>query len=615
MPTSSEAGQGCSAIAGVFGAGAASRLLPPILAAILVLLAGVASAQPRHGFSIYSDLARPAGFSHFSYVEPDAPKGGTFRQGTTVTFNTTNRLRFPGKAPNELTYVYDTLMVRALDEPASFYGLLAESVDVASDFTTAKFVLRPEARWHDGSRVTSEDIVFTFETLRDHGLPLYRSTLETVSLTALSDCIVVIETSTPGDWRPLELVSTFPIHPKHHWASEPLDRLSAKIPLGSGPYRVVSLDANNAVVLDAVPDYWARDLPVNRGLWNFDRIETLYFRDQTAMIEAVNAGVLDAHREIDASAWHGLYSGPAFDRGDLVRSTFPDPRGGRLTALTFNLRNPPLDDRRVREALTLAFDGAWTRETLFHGLYGPPGNLYGPTDLAASGAAGAGERALLQPFLDDLPGGILEAPGPTEIDSLTRRDRLRRADRLLRDAGLVVVDGQRVDPSSGDQLSLRFVGTRRSVDRVLAPYAASLGRLGIELEMVIYDYIVGRDVILSHDFDLTITTFHSGFPPGRDERIYWHSERAREPGYALAGAEDPALDATIEAMNESTDEASILDASRAFERIMQWQTYLLPLWRNEQNWFVHKKETRFPERFVASGFHYFPYIYRKQDLQ
>ncbi|MEM9782828.1 MAG: extracellular solute-binding protein, partial [Pseudomonadota bacterium] len=394
------------------------------------------TSEPRHGFALHSRLERSPDFERFDYVNPDPVVGGTLRQGSTITFNTTNRMRFPGKAPNELEFVHDTLMVRALDEAASFYGLLAESVEVAPDYATARFTLRAEARWHDGTPVTAEDVAFTFETLRQHGLPLYRTTLEPVEITVEGPRTIRFTAPGAGDWRYLELVATFPIHPAHFWRDRDLSRSTLDVPLGSGPYRVAEFEPNRRVVLERVEDYWGRDLPVTRGLWNFDRLETLYFRDQTVLIEAVKSGYLDIKREINAGYWAKLYDGPALAEGRLVKSTFPDRQGGRLAALVFNLRRPPLDDPRIREALTLAFDGAWTRETLFNGLYEAPGPLYGPTALSAEGSASPAERALLAPFLDDLPAGLLEAPNPPEERAtLDRRTRLRRADTLLRDAG------------------------------------------------------------------------------------------------------------------------------------------------------------------------------------
>ncbi|MEM6663221.1 MAG: ABC transporter substrate-binding protein [Pseudomonadota bacterium] len=302
------------------------------------------------------------------------------------------------------------------------------------------------------------------------------------------------------------------------------------------------------------------------------------------------------------------------DRDTLPARPGPEspPNGGWMAALFFNLRRPPLDDVRVRQALTLAYHGPWTRNTLFGGSYAPPGNPYGASDLAAKGRADPAEQALLEPFLSNLPDGILEAPSPPDTDSLDRRARLRRADALLEQAGYVVVDGVRVRQTTGEPLRLEFIGTRPAFGRVLSTYAKDLDRLGIALDIRFFDYAQGRDLILGHQFDLTTAGFGAEFPPGRDERVYWHSERALKPGYALAGAQDPALDATIEAMTESGNYGSILAATRAFERVLSWQRYMLPLWRTEDVWIAHNRDLAFPDGFVFPGFHYIPYLYWKQ---
>ncbi|MEM9139654.1 MAG: extracellular solute-binding protein [Pseudomonadota bacterium] len=587
-----------------------SRLCKSLhLAALAFLWSAVAAAaQDTHGFAIYSALKRPADFQHFMYADPAAQQGGRLRQGTTITFNSTNRLRFPGKSPNELTYIYDTLMVRALDEPASFYGLLAGHVDVADDFTTARFTLRPEAVWHDGKPVTAEDVVFTFETLRTHGLPLYRAALKGVWITAEGERTVLFASPNAGDWRYLDAIATFPIHPKHFWKDRDPGLITLDVPLGSGPYQVADLKINDRVLLTRTPDYWARDLAVNRGLWNFDEIETLYFRDQVSLIAALKAGVLDVNREFDAALWTGQYGGPPFENGPLVRSTFPDLTGGRIAALVFNLRRPPLDDVRVREALMLAFDGEWTRDTLFQGLYAEPGPLYGPTDMSARGAASATERAILAPFLDALPKSALDVLSPPAKTSPARRERLRRAADLLKSVGYTVQDGIRVNTATGEPLTLEYIGTRDAFRRVLGPYADALKRLGITLDVRIFDYVNGREAILSHEFDITTSGFRANFPPGIEERIYWHSENALVPGYALAGAQDPALDAAIEAMARGSDYASIVAASRAFERVLTSQHYLLPMWRAQDVWIAHHKDLTFPKAFMNPGFHYVPYM-------
>lgn len=555
-----------------------------------------------HGFALFSPLKHPDGFAHFDYVNPAAPKGGTLREGSMLTFSSLNVMRFPGNPPNELFHTFDSLMIRAQDEPASFYGLIAEDVELEEDFASVRFRLRPEARWHDGTQITSADIAFTFQTLREHGLPSQRSVLRSVEIRVVDTGTIEFRPATAGDWRYLGLIATFPIQSSRFWAKHDPGETTLEIPLGSGPYRIVSLDLNHRVTLARERDYWGRDLAVNRGRWNFDRLEILYFRDRTAMIEALKAGRLDINREFDAGLWARGYDGASLDSGTLVRTTFSERSAGSLTALVFNTRRPQLDDVRVRAALACAFDADWVRRTLFADIFEAPGSLYGNTEMAARGRAGDGERAILAPYLNHLPVELLASPAPPDCAGLSRRNRLRRADALLREAGWNVVDGERVKGGLGAPLQLEFVGGYSGIERALPSYANALEDLGISLNARFHDYVTARNEILGHNFDITQTAFSPGFPPGGAENTSWHSANAQVDGYALAGAEDPALDAAIEAIAAAEDFPSILSATRSFDRILRWRHYLIPIWRRDQVWIAHHADLRFPKRFALRRF-------------
>ncbi|MEM6906158.1 MAG: extracellular solute-binding protein, partial [Pseudomonadota bacterium] len=563
--------------------------------ALLAALALPVAAGAGEGFSLFGPLKHAEGFAHFDYVNPTAPKGGTLRQGTLLAADSTNPLRFSGRIPNELGLAFDSLMVRAQDEPASFYGLLAGDVAVADDLSHARFRLRPEARWQDGTPVTSRDVAFTFRTLRQYGLPGHRAALKDLAIETPDDAVVEFRSPQPADWRYLALVATFPIQSQAFWQSHDVSAASREIPLGSGPYRVEELELTEQTVLVRDPAYWGRDLPVNRGRWNIDRIVTQQFRDRISLVEAIKAGKLDIHREFDPSLWANGYDGPRLAAGELLRSSFRERAGGRLAAMVFNLRRPPLDQRPVRAALVCALDTEWARETLFEGTYDPPGSPYGQSEFAATGPAGPGERALLAPFLESLPEGILEAPAPPSCNGLSRRERLRRADRLLHEAGWDLVDGRRVNEQNRP-LEIEYVSAPTGLERAMPAFRETLATLGIRLEVTLHTLAGVRDEILGHRFDLSQTGFNQSVPPGAPERTGWHSENADTEGYALAGAKDPALDATIEAMTRSRDPATVLAATRAFDRVLRWQHYLVPLWHRDRIWLVHDARVTFPER-------------------
>lgn len=552
-------------------------------------------------------------FEHFDYVDPNAPKGGSVRQGTRVSFDTTNGLRFPGKMPNELNYIYDTLMVRAEDEPASFYGLLAERVDVAPDYTHITFHINDLARWHDGTPLTAFDVKFTFETLAKHGLPGYRTILDNVRMTVPSATEIHFEKD-DADWRLFELVATFPIFQASFWETRDVSRMTLDVPLGSGPYKIARLDLNRQTILQRVPEYWAVDLPVNRGRWNFDRIITDYYFDTDTMVEAMRGGQLDVNREWNPSAWLNGYDGPALSDGRIIKRTVTRPHGAVYDALVFNLRRPPLDDHRVRTALSAVFDGPFVRESFYGGLFGPPMGHFSGTDLAPTGPATEGERALLDPFREALPDGIFDHARPPRFDDLSSRQRLRIADKLLQEAGFVIRDGVRVNAETNKPLSLEYVGANASDKEVLQYYAFALNALGIALDVRYFDYVLGSRMILNHEWDITSMGGRTRYPPGSDERFHWHSERARVPGYALAGAEDPALDLAIEGMISARNPADLATAARAFSRVLGWQRYMLDIAENDQVWIVHGEEIGFPENFVPGDFHYLSTLFRVSNV-
>lgn len=578
-----------------------------------MFLLSVSAWADTPSFSLVGEPQRASDFEYFEYVNPNAPKGGKVVQGSRVTFDTTNGMRFPGKMANELDYIYDTLMVRAEDEPASFYGLLAADVSFTEDFSEVRFQLRPEARWHDGSALTAHDVAFTFQTVAEHGLPSYRSALDGAEIRAVSDSEVVFLASGASDWRMLQFISTFPIFQKSFWETRDVSEATLDVPVGSGPYRVGRFEPNFKVILERVPDYWAADLPVNRGRWNFDQIVTDYFADATIMVEAVRAGEIDVNREYSAANWLNRYDGPALEDGRLVKSSLVRPGGASMSTLVFNLRRPPLDDLRVRRAISVIFDSEFVRDSFSGGLFSTPEEYYSGTRFMPQGAPTERETALLAPFADGLPDGVFEAGSAPSFVGMSKRERLRLANELLEEAGYVISDGRRVNAETGEPLELEYVGANSSSRSTLVYFADALSEIGVSLDVQYFEYITGSRKILAHEWDLTSMGFSTKFPPGQDERLFWHSEKAGEPGYALAGAEDPALDAAIEAMSSSTTTEGIDAAAKAFARVLSWQRYMIPISQSDQVWIAHKPEVELPENYVVRGFHYISGLWARSN--
>ena len=550
------------------------------------------SEVPR--FSPFDDARAASGL--LNYVNPSAPRGGTLRLGSTLNYDTTNLLRFPGRAPNELNYIFDTLLVRAEDELATYFGLLASEVQVAEDFSVARFRIDPRARWHNGDQVSAEDVAFTFRTLARYGLPIYRAILEPIEITVIDDLTIEFRSNDRGSWTHIDLIGTFPIQSKSFWSDRDVSDASFDVPLGSGPYRMVIFTSDN-LDLERFGSYWARDHPLTCGRWNFDRIRMVRFFDKTSLTEALKRGDLDLLFENDPKAWLSAYDGPALQSGALVQSAFERHGTGQLNSLVLNARRKPLDDIRVREAIALAFDAAWIND-LQGNVYQLPDSIYGKPEFAAEGIAGPLERQLLAPFETQLPDDVLSRPGPDPSRSV--RERLRRASALLDAAGYSVQGKWRRGEESGEPLTLTYVTAHPSTLTVVEPFRTWLERLGIQLDIQVSDLVTGRRLILNHKYDLTWLTWSPGLPPGRLEQLYWHSMQSGDHGYGLAGANDPAMDAMIETMQNSLDIDEIAAASRAFDRIVRWGHYLIPVSWNNEIWFVHDEDLAYPKSARAN---------------
>lgn len=587
----------------------ASHIAGLVAALVIMLIAFAGHNKARagdaaHGFSPVHELKYPSGFRHFSYVHADAPKTGTLRLGAIGTFDSLNTLRYPGHTPSSRDerfsihdFIYDTLLFKSADEPAAYYGLLAESVEVADDHSWARFTLRPDARWHDGQSITPEDIRFTFATLTEQGPPYLRQILRGVEVVVENASTVLIKAPRPGDRDFAPRVGNVPIHPKHFWQKNDVNKSGLTPPLGSGPYRVVAVDAGRKITFERVPDYWGKAHPVNTGRHNFARIEIEFFRDSTVALEAFKAGKYDLRVEKDAVRWATGYDGPALTRKKIVKSTFTPSVPGQMMTLVFNVRRGKFKHRNVRRAIALAYDFDWTNKSLFHGQYTPVGSFFSGTRNAASGKAGEGERELLKPHLASLPDGILDAPSSDSTSSLVdRRDALREAKRLLDAAGYKVRDAKRIDPATGEPMSIRLAYINPGLRKVFGAFARSLDKLGIALSYPTLEPITASKTILSHDYDMAaLSRWNPGLVPGTSESLVWGSALAdRTPSYALSGAKDAALDATIAAMTRARSLDSLENAARAFDRVLRWQQYAIPMWRTPSAWIAHRNTVGLP---------------------
>jgi microcin C transport system substrate-binding protein len=576
----------------------AAASLPSAIA--VVLFASAASATPRHGLSAFGELAYPADFAHFRYVRPDAPKGGRLSMiGTSgrTTFDSFNAFILRGDAAQGLGVLHDTLMVRAMDEPDAVYGLVARSATVADDGSSVTFELRPEARFADGTPLTADDVVFSFETLRTKGHPGYRLALrDVVKAEALAPHTVrfAFQGTLVRD-LPL-VVSGLPVLSKAYYATREFEQTTLEPPLGSGPYTISDFRQGAFVTYRRRPDYWAKDLPVNRGRWNFDELRYEYYRDRAAELEGLKAGVYDLREEFTSRDWATAYDIPAVREGRLQRTVLPDANPSGTQGFFLNTRRPALADLRVRKALDYAFDYEWTNKNLFFGLYTRTKSWFENSDMKAEGPPSPAELALLEPFRAKLPAAVFAAPylPPVSDGSGSDRRLLREASRLLDAAGWRMQGGKRVD-AAGRPLEIEFLLTDPTSERLTAPYVQNLTRLGITAVMRRVDPAQYERRSKSFDYDIKVARFVMRLVPGVELRNYFGSEAAKAEGTQnLSGIADPVVDALLDKVMSARNRAELLAGTRALDRVLRAGHYWVPHWFKAAHHVVHWDKFSWP---------------------
>ena len=583
------------------GARAVSSLAAGAL--LLLALAGNPStaAERTHGLSAFGDLAYPPDFDHFAYVNPNAPKGGTFTLvgwGGVTTFNSLNNYILKGDAAQGLELLFDSLMVRATDEPDAVYGLVAESAEVADDGLSVTFHLRPEARFADGSSVTADDVVFSFETLKEKGHPIYHQTLRDVVKAEALDPQTVRYAFQGELVRDLPLtVAELPILSKAYYATRPFDQTTLDVPLGSGPYLVDQMMQGRTIVYRRNPDYWAKDLPVNKGRWNFDKIRYEYFRDRTAGMEAFKAGTYDFREEFTSKVWATEYDFPAIRDGRVKKEVLPDETPSGTQGFFINTRRDTLKDPRVREALDLAFDFEWTNRNMFYGLYDRTQSYFENSPMKAQGEPSDAERALMQglgvPVPEDTLGPVYVPP---ETDGSGRNRALFvEAGKLLDEAGWTVKNGVRVN-GKGEPFKLELLMFEPVMERIAAPYVKNLKLLGIDARLRMVDPAQYQQRLKDFDFDITSQRYSIRNTPGVELRSYFGSQAADQDGSLnLAGIKDPAVDALIERVVAAKTREDMTIAARALDRVLRAGHYWVPHWYKGSNSVAYWEKFSRPE--------------------
>jgi microcin C transport system substrate-binding protein len=553
-------------------------------AGVLLASFGAAADNGKHGLSTFGELKYPPDFKHFEWVNPDAPKGGrlaTIGIVARTSFDSFNNFILKGDPAQGLENLYDSLMARALDEPDAMYGLVAHSAEVAADRNSVVFRLRPEAKFADGTALTADDVVFTLDVMKEKGHPIYRVQLKDVVKAEAIDPRTVRYTFTGTQTRDLPLVvASLPILPKAYYATREFDQTTLDPPLGSGAYRVADFRPGAFVSYRRRDDYWAKDLNVNRGRFNFDELRYEYYRDRTAELESLKAGAFDLREDFTARDWMTAYDIPAVKEGRLVRSTMADERPAGAQGFFLNLRRAKFSDVRVRKALDYAFDFEWTNKNIFYGLYSRTESFFENSDMKATGEPSPAELTLLEPFRAQLPAEVFGPPYKAPVSDGSGQDRklLREAGRLLSEAGWAVKDGKRVN-DKGEALELEFLIVDPSTERILTPYVKNLQAIGIVPTIRRVDPAQYERRRKSFDFDVVTTRYALSLTPGLELRSFWSSEAAKTDGsYNLAGISHPAIDALIAKVTEAKSRDELKTATRALDRVLRAGHYWVPHW-------------------------------------
>src|SRR6266852_5402166 len=548
-----------------------------------------AHAIEAHGMSAFGDLKYPADFQHFDYINPAAPKGGMFSLIPSVraynqsyfTFNSLNAFILKGEGAQGMDMTFVPLMVRASDEPDAMYGLAAKSVQISTDKLTYRFTMRPEAKFHDGSKLTARDAAFSLTALKEKGHPLIIVQLrDLVKAEAIDDATLIV-TFAAKRARDVPLyVAGLPIFSQAYYATRPFDESTLDTPLGSGPYKVGKYEVNRFVEYERVKDWWAADLPVNRGSYNFDIVRYEFYRDRDVAFEGFSGKSYLYREEFTARIWATRYDFPAIKEGRVKREVLPDQAPAGAQGWFMNTRRDKFKDPRVREALIHAFDFEWTNKTIMYGAYERTHSLFQNSDMVANGPPSPEELKLLEPFRGQVPDEVFGSPFVPPVSDGSGQDRalLRKAQQLLSDAGLVVKDGKRLLPN-GEVFRIEFLVDEPSIQPHHAPYIKNLGTLGIEATLRVVDPVQYRARVEDFDFDMTIERFSMSATPGDAMRPFFSSQAANTKGsYNLSGIASPDIDALIEKIIGANSSTDLTVACRAFDRVFRAGRYWVPQW-------------------------------------
>jgi microcin C transport system substrate-binding protein len=552
-----------------------------IVAAFLAIgVATVAYAMTTPGMSLFGDLKYPPDFKNFDYTNPDAAKGGTMRLSAIGTYDTLNPYVVRGVPAAGIGQIFDTLTVSAEDEPGSEYGLVAEKIELAPDKLSVLYTIRKEARFHDGTPMTPEDVIWTFETLRAKGHPSYRSYYGDVTKVEKEGERGVRFSFKSADNRELpQILGQMPVLSKAYWSGRDFEKTTLDPPLGSGPYKIESLDPGRSITYRRVAGYWAADLPVNKGRYNVDTIRYDYYRDATIALEAFKAGQYDVRLENSSKDWATGYDSPALREGLIKKEEIPNQLPSGMQGFAYNLRRPLFQDPRVREALAYGFDFEWSNKNLFYDAYTRTRSYFDNSELAATGVPQGDELKILDKFRGQIPDRVFTTEyNPPKYDgSGNIRDGLRAALKLLKEAGWTFKGEKLVNDETGQPFEFEILLDNPQFERIVLPFTKNLERMGITARVRTVDPSQYQKRMDTFDYDMTVAVFPESLSPGNEQREYWGSAAADEEGSRnLLGIKSKVIDELVEELVRAPDRPRLIAQTHALDRVLQYGYYLIP---------------------------------------
>lgn len=571
---------------------------------ILSLTSMEGFSQESHGVSLNGQPKYKKGFRHFDYVNPSAPKGGVLKRASEGSYDSLNPFVLKGTSAAGIGIIYDSLCVQAEDEPFSMYGLVAQGIFISPSNDYVDFRINKKARFNDGVKIKPEDVVFSFNILMDKGIPQYKKYYEDIkNVKKTSEDIVRFEFKTDKNSELPLIISQLPVLPKHFYEKNKFEA-NMTAPLGSGPYRVLDFKPGKFINYKRVENYWAKDLPVNKGRYNFDEIKYEYYRDSSVSLEAFNAGEYDFRMENIAKLWATGYKGGLIDRGEIIKEEIKHSQNAGMQGFVFNLRKKKFQNRNVRKALSLVFDFEWINKNLFYGQYKRSKSYFSNSELASTGLPSREELKILSKYKDKIPQEVFTEVFKLPVTNGNGRNRIniRKATSLLEKEGYSIVQGKRINPKTGENLDFELLVSSPGMERIALTYKRSLKRLGVKMEVKRVDTNQYYNRLRTFDFDMTAAVIAQSMSPGNEQRYFFSSKAADIPGTRnFFGIKNPVIDEIIEELITANGRDDLITHCKALDRVLLWNYYLIPHYHSNTHRIAYKKGLKHPKKTPEYG--------------